>query len=206
MLEFTAYGQVTELPLTITVVLNHAPVVLHAISNVSVTQGSPDQVISLANTFGDDDNDVSQMVLSVVGNTNDALVTTAMAGNDLTLSFAPALAGQAEITVEALSGGKSVTTSFTVTVSPVTEPPVTGIGEEPLLTRLYPNPATTWLTLELAETRGSTIALRNALGTTVYQSQTHDQEVNINLQELPAGVYFLSVSTADHTVTQKIIH
>ncbi len=80
---------------------NTAPVVSTPIPNQSVNANTPSLVISLANTFTDN-NGAANITLSVSGNTNTALVTGAsISGTNLTLTFAASLTGTSNIKIKA---------------------------------------------------------------------------------------------------------
>jgi hypothetical protein len=97
---------------------NTPPVVSTPIADQSVTANTPSLVVSLANTFTDN-NGAANITLSVSGNTNTALVTGAsITGTNLTLTFASSLTGSSTIKVKATDAqGLFVEDEFVVTVS-----------------------------------------------------------------------------------------
>ncbi|MGB0522091.1 MAG: CARDB domain-containing protein [Flammeovirgaceae bacterium] len=95
-----------------------AVVVLDNIPNVSVKQDAADVILDLSGIFESTVGD--PLTLSVASNTNTGIVTTAMNGTDLTLSFVAGQTGEVEITIEANDTGTgSASTSFNVIVAPV---------------------------------------------------------------------------------------
>ncbi|MCB0215332.1 MAG: hypothetical protein KDH92_01765, partial [Chloroflexi bacterium] len=72
------------------------------------------------------DNDDKDIVKQVVANSWPGLLTPSIAGNSLTLTFAPGMSGDAEITIRGVSNGKHVDDTFVVTVlpPPADQPPV----------------------------------------------------------------------------------
>jgi hypothetical protein len=119
---------VSNLLTVIVAPVDDAPIVSVAIPDQQVNEDSPPVSIDLSNHFTDADiatnNDV--LTYSVVSNSNSSLVTTALTGSVLTLSFAPDASGRATITVRATDKrGFSVTDTFDVVVLSVNDPPRT---------------------------------------------------------------------------------
>lgn len=87
-----------------------------------------------------------------------------------------------------------------------------GIQEEAKLAdnffNLFPNPSNGQIVLRFNESAyGKTYAIRvsNMLGQSVYQDKLAiDYQLNLNLQHLQAGVYFLEIEGEDQRQTQKI--
>jgi len=61
------------------------------------------------------------------------------------------------------------------------------------LFRVYPNPASTEVTIEAHE-KITNITITNLLGQTVYKNEYSDDKVSINISELPASLYFIKVN------------
>ena len=68
---------------------------------------------------------------------------------------------------------------------------------------VWPNPASSSVTVELMPGE-NLLTLRNALGTVVYQTGTQDEQAQIPLGGLPAGVYLLSVRNGARIVSQQV--
>ena len=68
---------------------------------------------------------------------------------------------------------------------------------------LYPNPATTTVTIEAENMRS--IRLVNLMGQTVADIVSHASRLDIPLQNLPRGIYFVRVETAESVTTHKLI-
>ena len=79
--------------------------------------------IDLSSVFFDIDNDDSDIVKSIVANSNPGLITANIYNNILNLTFAENQSGSGSITVRGISSGKSVDDIFTVTVLPVDDAP-----------------------------------------------------------------------------------
>jgi len=105
---------------------NSPPVVVAAIADVTVDEDSASTTIDLAPVF--DDPDLGQgdsLTLSIGANNNQTLVSTAISGQQLTLTYAANGNGSATITVVATdSQSATAQDEFTVTVNPVNDAPV----------------------------------------------------------------------------------
>lgn len=104
------------------------------IADVTVNEDATDTVIDLTTSFEDVEDSDADLVYSVTGNTDSGLVTTTVdnVADTLTLSYTADDNGSADITVQAMdTGGKSVDTTFTVTVDPVNDKPAfTSLGNQ----------------------------------------------------------------------------
>jgi hypothetical protein len=107
------------------------------IADMNVNVDAPDTVIDLFAAFDDFEDPDPALTYSIENNSNSALFTaTPINGalGTLTLDYAPATTGTADITVRATDTGTPplyVETTFTVTVLPPNNPPTTnGIGDE----------------------------------------------------------------------------
>ena len=68
------------------------------------------------------------------------------------------------------------------------------VNKTPNDVTIYPNPATTNLTILSINHRISLITITNPLGQTVYNHTFNATEVQIDVVNLPAGVYFLKIN------------
>ncbi|MBR1835036.1 MAG: T9SS type A sorting domain-containing protein [Bacteroidales bacterium] len=68
---------------------------------------------------------------------------------------------------------------------------------------LYPNPATTTVTVEAENMRS--VRLVNLMGQTVADLVLHTSRLDIPLQNLPRGIYFVRVETAETVSTHKLV-
>jgi len=67
---------------------------------------------------------------------------------------------------------------------------------------VYPNPATTSLVIQSASQPINQIDITNLVGQTMYSNEYNAQQVNVNIADLPAGIYFVKVNG---WVTRKFI-
>jgi peptidoglycan/xylan/chitin deacetylase (PgdA/CDA1 family) len=103
----------------ISVVNDSAPVVATPIAAIVTTEDAPGtKSIDLSKVFSDIDKDT--ITTSIVSNSNANLLKTSLTGNTLTLNYVPYEFGTTTITVRGTAGGKSVDTSFNVTLNNVT--------------------------------------------------------------------------------------
>ncbi len=93
------------------------PYVANPINDVFLLENAPDHVLDLSHVFSDPDDDDSEIIISLAGNSNTGLVQAAIDGHTLTLSIAHNSTGQAQLVLEALSNGKTVTEQFAVVVA-----------------------------------------------------------------------------------------
>lgn len=117
---------------TVNEVPNTPPTVANPIADVTVNENSVPTVIDLASVFTDAED--TSLVLFISNNTNAGLVTPSLNGTQLTLTYAPASTGTADITIRATdSEGASIEDTFTVTVaagntSPVVVNPIADVN------------------------------------------------------------------------------
>jgi serralysin len=96
------------------------PVVVNPVAAIVSTDDAPGtKSIDLSNVFSDVDND--PITTSIVSNSNSNLLKTSLTGNTLTLNYVPYEFGTTTITVRGTAAGKSVDTSFNITLNGVTQ-------------------------------------------------------------------------------------
>ncbi len=70
---------------------------------------------------------------------------------------------------------------------------------------LYPNPTNGILNLDLGETQFQNLEIRNTLGALVYQNNIIGQRMELNLNHLEKGLYFISLIGENSREVKKII-
>ena len=70
--------------------------------------------------------------------------------------------------------------------------------------RIYPNPATDWLTIQ-SEEKIKSIELLSVDGKKVRQIVSPDNYLNINVNYMTPGLYFLRIRTATQLITRKVV-
>ncbi len=162
------------------------------ISNVSVIEDAPNSSISLFPSFADVEDTDANLVYVVQSNTNSSLFTTTTINATtgvLTLNYAPDKNGVATIVIKATdTGGKLITTSFTVTIS--------AINDEPTLNNIS-NPA--------AINEESTQKTINLTGITAGPNETQTLAVTATSSD-PALLEIISVNYTSPQSTGSIIY
>ncbi|WP_276133872.1 T9SS type A sorting domain-containing protein [Polluticoccus soli] len=70
---------------------------------------------------------------------------------------------------------------------------------------IYPNPASDQLVVNLPTAGDATITLHNAVGQLVKQIQTRDRSTSIEVTDLPAGLYHISILQNGERVIDKVL-
>ncbi|MGH1337773.1 MAG: DUF7619 domain-containing protein [Aureispira sp.] len=71
--------------------------------------------------------------------------------------------------------------------------------------KVYPNPTQDYITIELSEEATATITILNNLGQVILSKPSTGKNTSIQLKQLPAGIYYLSIHDGVQTAVQKII-
>ncbi len=114
------------------------PTVANPVADVIVDEDAPNTVLDISNLFTDPDNEDGDIIKTVSLNTNGERVAATIDGNTLTLDYQDNQNGIAEITLQGMSNGQTVTDTFTVTVNAQPDAPVltpfsrTGFEDTPL--------------------------------------------------------------------------
>lgn len=93
------------------------PFVVNPIDNVFLTENGPDYVLDISDVFSDPDDPDENIIVSIKENTDSELVQISIEGYTLIISVGADRTGEAQITLEALSNGKTVLEQFTVIVT-----------------------------------------------------------------------------------------
>ncbi len=107
----------------IVTVTDELPKVGNPIADQVVDEDAENTIILLNDVFTDPDDDAS-IIKSVDSNSEPSFVTATIVEDILTLDYQDNQHGEAVIRILALSGGKTATDEFTVTVNSVNDPPV----------------------------------------------------------------------------------
>ena len=71
--------------------------------------------------------------------------------------------------------------------------------------KIYPNPATTEITIEIQNSENCLIKLSDMTGKQVYSKEFHGNKMNLNVNQFVKGVYILTVFSKENTYSKKII-
>lgn len=91
------------------------PVQISTIDDIDVLVNASDVLIDLDNYFEDPDGD--PISYTITENTNEALLITSITGSELTIEIGSDMIGNGQLSIEATSNSKSVSTSFLVNVN-----------------------------------------------------------------------------------------
>ncbi|MBN2281518.1 MAG: T9SS type A sorting domain-containing protein [Candidatus Marinimicrobia bacterium] len=105
------------------------PVVVLPVEDLMVAEDAGNKIILLTSVFTDPDNDDLAMVKTVHSNSNSSILSTQLSGDTLVLDFLDNQYGSTNITLRALSNGRTADDIFTVTIDPVNDGPA-GRNEE----------------------------------------------------------------------------
>lgn len=173
-----------------------APFVFNALEDITVDANAPDLTVSLAGVFSDPDDNDEDILVTLAENTHPDLVQTLLHNGSLVLSFSPDQSGQAVITLEAISNGKSVSESFTVSVLPGT-----GIAAvDAAACKVFPNPTSGVVQVVYGGTSPARLSVYNPMGQQVVQNIISSGTQTLDLTGLPAGTYMVRI--ADQTTVR----
>ncbi len=117
---------------------NLPPVVANPVSNITFSTYPASQTVNLNNTFNDPDDPNENIVITVASNSNPSLVSATLNNRTLTVTRLVATGGTATITLNAVSAGQSVQTSFSVECIAEDMPPVVANQLAPINFTSYP--------------------------------------------------------------------
>ncbi|HEU4718099.1 MAG TPA: T9SS type A sorting domain-containing protein [Bacteroidia bacterium] len=145
---------------------------------------------------------------------SDGTASTAASGGTAPYTYMWSPGGQTTSSVTGLAPGTYVvcvtdanlcSDCDTVTVSALTG--INEAGEDKSVT-LFPNPASSYVWLSLNTTAFVQVNIRDLSGRTIY-SEAYSAKAGtpekIDLTGIPAGPYFITITSGDQTVTRKII-
>ena len=117
------------------------------------------------------------------------------------ISGTPTVAGTSSFAVKATNGTESDTKSLSITIA-VGNPGIAQIGD--VISNIYPNPATTQLTIDLKEEGHADVTIYNVLGQAIQQESLNNLQTTIDIANLPAGVYMVKVMQNNKAHTVKL--
>ncbi|MDD2196632.1 MAG: DUF4465 domain-containing protein [Bacteroidales bacterium] len=175
------------------------PVVINPIADIEVPENSADTIISLSDVFSDADDDI--ITKSVKSNSNSDIVTAIILGDELTLSYVAGANGVAEIVIEGVSNGKSVTDLFTVTIIPVS-----GIQNLSIADFIvYPNPSNGVFRIKTDSNENMEVSIFSINGILIYKNTNYQNTELIDISRQAKGNYFVKIKTSQGTHSKLII-
>jgi hypothetical protein len=161
---------------------------------INVTNLSP--TVSVAGTFTICKND--KRVYTVSGGSSYAWSN---GSTSFTVALNPTLT--TVYTASATLNGCTQAKSFTVTVNPCNSIDSRFKIQDSKL-RIYPNPANEILNVEFVGVIQK-LKVVNALGQVVKESETIDQNAEIKIDDLPEGIYILSLRSGEESFTKRFV-
>jgi len=83
--------------------------------------------------------------------------------------------------------------------------PTGTFGNDELQMKIYPNPAGSWLTIQLSSSATGQATIYDVIGKTVVQTELQNSRQTIDVSGLPEGLYFVRLTVDNKSVTKKII-
>ena len=191
---------------------NDAPEVAQTIDDVTVDEDSDPTLVSLASVFTDPDGDD---VTLTAQSSDPSLVDTTIETTTLRLTYGADKNGTAEITVTAtdVPGGLSVSTTFTVKVNPVDDPPAgvpdtaTTDGDTPVTIDVLGNDnaqdvdgdTLTVVSVDNTDTTGTA-----SLGSVIYDPNGKFESLDDGESKIDTFQYVLTDGTGQDTTTVTV--
>ncbi|MEZ4708453.1 MAG: kelch repeat-containing protein [Caldilineaceae bacterium] len=182
---------------------NTPPTVVNPPGNVQSNVGDGPTVIDLSNVFTDAEDGAAGLELSIVANSNPTLVTAALSGQSLQLSYIGSAGGTAQITIKATdSRGLSATASFTVTVNGGSNTaPTVATGLADLVVGVNSNDLVLNLTNVFADAEEPASALRLSVSANtnpaLVNAQVSSRSLRLSFAAESSGVAEITVRAAD---------
>ena len=151
--------------------------------------------INLDGVVTDPDDPDENITYRISSNSNTDELSATLDGKVLVLTRLSREEGEAIITMRASSNGQSVNFDINVRMNFVPD----GIEENQISIAVYPNPATDFI--HVVTCNGASVQMFNAVGQQVLSTE----ETDINVSELPRGVYFVRVNLNGNIATQRLI-
>ena len=70
---------------------------------------------------------------------------------------------------------------------------------------IYPNPASSLITIETNSNEHKTIELTDALGQIIRTINTAENNTNLNIEDVSAGIYFVKIIVNNNSIIKKIV-
>ena len=151
--------------------------------------------INLDGVVTDPDDPDENITYRIATNSNVDELSATLNGKVLVLTRLSREEGEAIITMRASSNGQSVNFDINVRMNFVPD----GIEENQISIAVYPNPTTDFV--HVVTCNGASVQMFNAVGQLVLSTE----ETDINVSELPKGVYFVRVDLNGNIATQRLI-
>lgn len=184
----------------INAIVDLPPYVVNPIPDVIMNEFPKVVFIDLNSVVTDPDDPDEDIVYSIVSNSNEEALSTALIGNMLELNRLTEQQAYATVVMRATSDGQYVDFDVNVTMNEVE-----GVEEEQSAMLIYPNPTNGQLTLTLSDASSFDYQVFNLMGQCVASGKKQGNGTCLDLSHLSQGVYFLSVEWNNNRLIQKVI-
>ena len=187
--------QVTDTFL-VTVEENNPPRIANALADLTLEKGFATHEIDISNVFEDE-----QTLTISVKVAKEGVITAVITGDTLTLTEMGI--GETEVMLIASDGVLQTIDTFLVTVSEATDL-ITSVEVEKELVKLYPNPTTGTVSLDLGSVGKAWIKVYTLQGSILFEKVLLENTYNL---ELPgsSGIYLVEIITTDNRQIIKLV-
>ena len=182
--------QVTD---TFLVTVNAPPRIANALADLTLEKGFATHEIDISNVFEDEQTLTISVKLATEG-----VITAVISGDTLTLTEMGI--GETEVMLIASDGVLQTIDTFLVTVKDI----ITSVEVEKELVKLYPNPTTGTVSLDLGSVGKAWIKVYTLQGGIIFEKVLLENTYNL---ELPgsAGIYLVEIITIDNRQIIKLV-
>ena len=190
-----------EAPLPPTPPQDEPPFIANPVGDIVFNEFPQTMEINLDGVASDPDNDDELIDYMLISNSNEEILTAEINNKTLVLTRVSNEQSSAKLILRATSNGLYVDFEVNVIINFVPD----GIGEnDNSVISIYPNPAT-----DIIKVSVDTQSIASVQGIYIYtingQLMKASTETEINVGELPKGVYFVSVLIENQKVVERII-
>lgn len=190
-----------EAPLPPTPPQDEPPFIANPVGDIVFNEFPQTMEINLDGVASDPDNDDELIDYMLISNSNEEILTAEINNKTLVLTRVSNEQSSAKLILRATSNGLYVDFEINVIINFVPD----GIGEnDNSVISIYPNPATDIIKISV-----DTQSIASVQGIYIYtingQLMKASTETEINVGELPKGVYFVSVLIENQKVVERII-
>ena len=177
-------------------VKNNPPRIANPLADLTLEKGFETHAIDISNVFKDQQPLTISVKVATAG-----VITTALSGDTLTLT--ELATGTTNIIITASDGVTQTTDTFFVTVNEATSL-ITAIEGEKELVKLYPNPTTGTVSLDLGSVRKALMKVYTLRGNILFEKVLLENTYHV---ELPgsAGIYLVEIITMDNRQIIKLV-